>query len=101
MFEELRTILSNKNFGTEAHKQFMEQCGSFTGRDSKNAAFLFVLSIVAQRFIWQYDEWSITEEEIEVHKNKMLDYLARFEKASDESPDKQIALLNDICQTLI
>jgi hypothetical protein len=96
MFEELRKVLQKHNYGVRAYEQFSHRCNQSAQDQPDHAVFFLLLSVMADRFVNQYDESPLSITVANAQKDKVLGTIAAMEKILAEDIADQIKLLNAV-----
>ncbi len=101
MFEELVETLEIHNYGVRAYEQFVQLCYQSAEKQSDHAVFFLTLSVLAERFVNQYDESPLTITVADAQKDKVLRLIEKMEKTLFKDFAEQIKLLNTVSMDIM
>lgn len=101
MLEDLVKTLEVNNYGVRAYEQFAQLCYKSVVEQPDMAIFFLTLSVMAERFVNQYDESPLTITVADAQKNKILRLIEKMEKTLNESSAQQVRLLNAVARDIL
>jgi len=101
MFEELVETLAMHNFGVRAYELFAQQCYQSAQVQTDHAVFFLTLSVMAERFVNQYDESPLTLTVADAQQEKVLGIIRQMEMTLHKNSIAQIELLNSVSRDIM
>ena len=101
MLEDLVKTLEVNNYGVRAYEQVAQLCYKSIAEQPDMAIFFLTLSVMAERFVNQYDESPLTIAFADAQKDKILDTIEKMEKTLNESSADQVGLLNAVAKDIL
>jgi hypothetical protein len=96
MFEDLLKVLEKHNYGVRAYENFSQICYQSVKDQPDHAVFFLALSILADRFVNQYDESPLTTTVADAQKDEILAIVAKMEESISTNAADQIYVLNTV-----
>ncbi|CAB1079414.1 hypothetical protein D1AOALGA4SA_7128 [Olavius algarvensis Delta 1 endosymbiont] len=96
MFKDLMKVLEQHNYGVRAYEHFSQMCYQSAKDQPDHAVFFLTLSILADRFVNQYDESPLTTTAADAQKDEILAIIASMEESVSSSAADQINVLNTV-----
>ena len=94
MHQDLIETLEAAGSGVGAYEQFARACLARAATDRANAAFLFALGMIAQRFAAHYFERPLSVKQTEALKAKLRGHMARMKALSPDDAASRLEVLN-------
>ena len=94
MFQDVLQTLEAAGSGVAAYDQFAKACLDRAADDHENAAFLFVLGMIAQRFAAHYFERPLSVKQTDALKTKIRAHMERMQDLSAEDTAAKLTVLN-------
>jgi hypothetical protein len=96
MFKYLLKVLEKYNYGVRAYENFSQMCYQSVKDQPDHAVFFLTLSILADRFVNQYDESPLTTTTADAQKDEILEIIAKMEESISTNAADQIHVLNSV-----
>ena len=101
MFEELVETLEMHNYGVRAYEQFAQLCYRSASVQPDHAIFFLTLSILAERFVDQYDDSPLAIMVADAQKEKILTIIQNMEMTLHKDSTARIELLNSVSREIM
>jgi hypothetical protein len=96
MFKDLLKVLEKHNYGVRAYENFSQMCYRSAKDQPDHAVFFLLLSVMADRFVNQYDESPLTTTAADAQKDEILEIIEKMEEAISTNAVDQINVLNTV-----